>query len=251
MIHRPAPADYDDASVEVHLLGVVDYDECLALQNRLVYEISAREDQQITVLLCEHPAHVTIGRQGSRMHIRLNERQLAARSVDVRWVNRGGGCIAHAPGQLAVYPLVPLERLGFSVGEYMRRLQSAVVSTLADVKFSDVERGGAFGAWGRTGQIAALGVSVRNWVTFHGAFINVSPAMDLMRYIESDPKERTTMSSLMAERRPPVKMTAVRESLARRLTEAFSRRRFHLYAGHPLIDRIRTPNDRERVERVG
>ncbi|HEX7379706.1 MAG TPA: hypothetical protein VF278_21460, partial [Pirellulales bacterium] len=113
----PTPA------VEAHLLGQVEFDDCLALQQRLVYEAIGRRDGQITLLICEHPLKITVGRQGSRSHIRLSQHELKSRQIEVRWVNRGGGCLVHAPGQLAVYPIVPLEPWSLSVGEYLARLQ--------------------------------------------------------------------------------------------------------------------------------
>ena len=56
----------DKPAVEAYLLGVVDFEACLALQQRLVYETAGRSDGQITLLVCEHPLSITVGRQGSR-----------------------------------------------------------------------------------------------------------------------------------------------------------------------------------------
>jgi len=83
--------------------------------------------------------------------------------------------------------------------------------------------------FGRTGQLAAFGVAVRHWITYYGAYLNVCPPMGMFRLVE--PK----MSSLVAERCGPVRMTAVRAALVRRLAEAFGSDRYHLYTGHPLL----------------
>jgi lipoyl(octanoyl) transferase len=91
------------------------------------------------------------------------------------------------------------------------------------------------GVWGRTGQLAAIGVAVRHWVTYYGAYLNVCPPMGLFRLVESDPRGQTQMSCLVAERRGPVRMTAVRAALVRRLTECFGCDRYHLYTGHPRL----------------
>src|SRR5437867_2374094 len=81
------------APLSVHLLGLVDFEACQALQQRLVYESSGRRDGHITLLICEHPTVITIGRQGSRADIRLDARELASRGINLRWVNRGGGTL--------------------------------------------------------------------------------------------------------------------------------------------------------------
>ena len=58
-----------------------------------------------------HPI-VTIGREGSLRQLIGSEQELKAGQIEVRWINRGGGALFHAPGQLAVYPVIPLKRIG-------------------------------------------------------------------------------------------------------------------------------------------
>lgn len=222
-------------AVEAYLLGVVDFDACLALQQRLVYETAGRNDGQISLLLCEHPLSITVGRQGSRAHVRLDRRELISRRLEVRWVNRGGGCLVHAPGQLAIYPIVPLDWHGLSVGDYLARLQSGVQAALADMRFQGGARPDREGIWGRAGQVAFFGAAVKNGISYYGAYVNVAPAAKMFRWVESDPLEHTPMSSLLTERQQPVRMSGVREAAIRRLSEALGCDRYHLYTGHPLL----------------
>jgi len=241
------PADCN-AAVEAYLLGLVDFEACLNLQQRLVYELSGRDDGQIGLIICEHPSVITVGREGSRGHVRFDPEELAARGLSVRWVNRGGGCLLHAPGQLAIYPIVPLSWHGFSVGEYLARLQRGLIDTLADVGIAAQTRPGRMDLWGRTGQLAAVGVAVKGWTTYHGAYINVAPSMHPFQEIISDPASRSSMSSLAMERPQGVRMSTVRESLVRHLTQAFGCWRHHLYTSHPLLAAV--PPTR-RASKVG
>src|SRR2546426_281708 len=94
-----APTVSSDTALQVYLLGTVDLEAVLRLQRRLHFEISGQRDQAI-LLLCEHPPVITVGRQGSRAHIFCGPEELRSRRWNVRWVNRGGGCLLHAPGQL-------------------------------------------------------------------------------------------------------------------------------------------------------
>jgi len=228
-------------AVAVHLLGTIDYDAVLALQQRLVYEAGGRADGQISLLLCEHPACITVGRQGSRADIRLGPRGLASRRLAIRWVNRGGGAVLHAPGQLAIYPIVPLARRGWSVGEYLARLQQGVLAAVTELHLTCHDRPGVPGVWGRTGQIAALGVAVKDWIAYHGAVVNVDTPVELLRLVNGDGAslgsgvDRKPMSSLFAERQQPVKMTAVREGVVRHLAAAFDCPKVHLFTGHVLL----------------
>ncbi|MBN2474962.1 MAG: lipoyl(octanoyl) transferase LipB [Pirellulales bacterium] len=233
------PTEQLSPAVETYLLSRIELQRCLELQQRLIGQIGDRDDGQIALLLCEHPPVITVGRGGSPGEIARDNRMLTSRQIEVRWVNRGGGCMVHCPGQLAVYPLVPLRWHGFSVGEYLERLQAGIVETLDDLAIRGRTRPGRFGVWGRTGQLAAFGVAVRNWVSYHGAFVNVCPPMGLFRLVEDDPEPDARMSCLVAERRGHVRMTTVRATLIRHLTEAFGCDRYHLYTGHPLLRRPR------------
>ena len=225
----------DSPAMQSHLLGRIDFARCLDLQQRLVAQIGGRLDGQVCLLLCEHPGIITIGRGGTPAEVPLDWGLLRSRQIEVRWVKRGGGCLVHAPGQLAVYPILPLQWHSFSVGEYLDRLQVGILRTLEELGISGELRRGRHGIWGRTGQLVAFGVAVRDWVTYHGAFINVCPPMGLFRLVETDPIELTPMSCLVAERQQPVKMTSVRAELVRQLSDVFGCDRCHLHTGHPLL----------------
>jgi lipoyl(octanoyl) transferase len=230
-------------AMETHLLGQLPFDTCLALQQRLVYETSGRTDGQITLLVCEHPPAISIGRLGSRGHVRLSEAELRSRQVTVRWVNRGGCCLPHAPGQLAIYPIVPLEWHRFTVGQYLERLRAALVATLGDLHIVGRTRPGCYDVWGRSGLLAAVGVAVKGWVSYFGAYLNVDPDLRLVRAITSDPATMAPMSSLVPERERAVKMATVRSALIGRLAAALDCPRCHLYTGHPLLATLPRPSD--------
>jgi len=226
------------ASLEVHMLGLVDFESSLVLQERLVYEISGRDDCQGALLLCEHPPVLTIGREGSRAQVRCDSSELLARQLDVRWLNRGGGSVVHAPGQLAVYPILPLQRLGFGLADFRHALEAAVLDLCREMKIPADRDAVEPGVWCRGGKLAHVGVAVKSWVSYHGLFLNVAPAMDWIRLAEprgEDPRQ----TCLAAERLRPVGMASVRESLVRNLARHCGYDRFHLYTGHPLLRRTR------------
>ncbi len=233
-----SPAGRTSASLEVHLLGLVDFDSALFLQERLVYEISGRDDTQGGLLLCEHPPIITIGREGSRSHILVDADELASRQMEVRWLNRGGGCLVHAPGQLAVYPIVPLDRLQIGLSDYWTLLEESVADVCRDLRVPHYRREHEPGVWCRRGQFAHLGVAVKSWVAYHGLFVNVSPAMDWMRLVQSNRYGEAT-TSLAAARARPTPMHAVRAGLIRNLTSRLGYERFHVYTGHPLLRRMK------------
>jgi lipoate-protein ligase B len=236
---KPSTTIWDvprEASLEVHLLGVVDFDACLHLQERLAIEIGGRNDGRGALLVCEHPPLITVGREGSRSHIHCSPEELAAREIEVRWLNRGGGCFVHLPGQLAIYPVVPLDRRGLGLADFRQRLEQAVVDACGEMRVDAERRNDKAGVWSRGGQVAHLGIVVRSWISSQGIFINVNPRMDVLGLVRSD-SGRT--SSLAGERRVPTTMASVREAMIRRLAARLDYPRYHVYTGHPLLRRTR------------
>src|SRR5262249_23497299 len=154
------------SALQVYLLGLVDFEAALHLQRRLVYEISGDRDSA-ALILCEHPPIITVGRQGSRAHILMEPEELRLRGWPLRWVNRGGGCLLHVPGQLAIYPILALDRLGLGLRAYVERLQKVVIALLDDFSIRGETRPDQTGVWVRSRPILGAGVAVRDWVTYY------------------------------------------------------------------------------------
>ena len=228
----------NSAGLDVRLLGMVDFESALFLQERLVYEISGRDDLFAGFLFCEHPPLITVGRAGSRAHILVEPRELTASGIEVRWLNRGGGCIVHAPGQLALYPVVPLDRLGLGLAEYRGHLVGSVLDLCRELRVPAWPTAGPAGVAGRGGQFAFIGTAVKRWVAHQGLFLNVHPLLRLQRLIAPGPNgEKTT--SLEAVRGRRIFMATVRESLVRHLSARLGYSEYQLFTGHPLLRRTR------------
>lgn len=227
--------------VAFHLLGEVDFDACLALQARLVFDAGERDDGRIVVLLCEHAPQITVGRSGSRAHIRLSPQQLRQANLSTRWVSRGGGSILHQPGQIAIYPIVPLDKRGWSVGEYLQRLKAGIVAAVGQLRVRATASADGAGVVGRTGLLAQVGVAVRGLTTQHGAWLNVQPPLFYAGKIEPFSPQKASgapavkVSCLLSERRDPVTMTEVRAALVSSLATAFDCPRQIVVSGHPWL----------------
>src|SRR5438128_2152906 len=81
--------------------------------------------------------------------------------------NRGGGCLLHLPGQMAIYPILPLDRLGLGLQSYLDRLRQALIDVLDDFSVPAAADGAGVCVGARP--VAHLGVAVRDWVTYYGA----------------------------------------------------------------------------------
>jgi len=235
---EPIRSDPGESSLEVHLLGLVDFEAAQFLQEKLIYEISGRDDAQAALLICEHPPLITVGREGSRSHIRCDDDELTARMLDVRWVNRGGGAIVHTPGQLAVYPIVPLARRSLGLLQYRELLRDTVVDVCRDQKLTAEFQPDRSGVYCRTGLLAQFGIAVKRWISYHGLFLNVAPDLSWSRLAQSRDQSRP-LTSLQAARGRQMEMNTIRESVIRHLSSRLGYERLHLYTGHRALRRTK------------
>jgi len=235
-----ADAARNSAALQVHLLGSVDFESFLRVQECLASEIAARTDRRGILLVCEHPPVITIGRNGSLADILVEDRELRSRKLTIRQISRGGGTMLHGPGQLALYPLLPLDRLKTTVAAYRQCLAEAALKTAQELEIPAELTTTPWGAAGRYGQFALVGASVRSWISHFGLYLNVSlPAATLSPVHWGIESERLT--SLSALRMRPIGMAQARESVIRHLAGLLGYEQFHLHTGHPLLRPVRRP----------
>ncbi|MEM1271397.1 MAG: lipoyl(octanoyl) transferase, partial [Bacteroidota bacterium] len=110
-------------------LGLIDYEEALALQRRLQHSLieAKRTDAAAlpphSLLLLEHPHTYTLGKSGDDSNLLLNEVALKARGATFHRIGRGGDITYHGPGQLVGYPILDLDRFFTDLGRYLRTLE--------------------------------------------------------------------------------------------------------------------------------
>jgi lipoyl(octanoyl) transferase len=129
--------------------------------------------------LVEHDPVFTLGQAGKPEHV------LAPGAIPVVHVDRGGQVTYHGPGQVVAYPLLDLRRLHVGVRELVRRIEQAIIDTLAEWNIQAQRHEGAPGVYVADAKIAALGLRVRHGCCFHGLAFNV--AMDLEPFQRINP----------------------------------------------------------------
>jgi len=156
--------------LEVAQAGVVPYAEALEWQRSIA---QARIDGRLAndlLLLLEHPAVVTLGRNSDAAHL------LSRDGVDVFETERGGDVTFHGPGQLVGYPIIDLSRHTPDLHWYLRTLEQALIEALGELGIPAERNPGYTGVWTRGGsrKIASIGIHVKQWVTWHGFALNVT-----------------------------------------------------------------------------
>jgi lipoyl(octanoyl) transferase len=219
------------------MLGLVDFLEVQQLQRRIVYDLG--EQAGAALILCEHPPTISVGRSGSRAHIEPDDETLRALGIKVYWVNRGGGCVLHLPGQLAAYFALPLDTFDLTLKDYLDRLHAAILLVLGEFDLSGTLRADLQGVFSGQARIATVGVAVNRWIAYHGLTLNVGPYLDLFSVLDEpgigDRPLRYT--SMEARRQRYTAMSKVREALVRSLEHVFGLEHRHIYTHHPLIGR--------------
>lgn len=159
--------------------GYVDYEPAVAAMEARVAAIVAGEASELVWLL-EHPPLYTAGVSSKDADL------LDAGRFPVHRTGRGGQFTYHGPGQRVAYVMLDLNRRGRDVRALVRGLEQWVIGGLAEFGVEADVREGRVGVWverkgagwSREDKIAAIGVKVRRWVTFHGISLNVEPDLD-------------------------------------------------------------------------
>lgn len=155
-------------------LGRVAYEEALELQRHIARDRISGALPQDVLLLVEHPPVVTLGRASKGKHLIASPEFLHSKGVELFEVERGGDVTFHGPGQLVGYPIVDLKRHRLDLHWYLRKIEEALIHTLADYDIV-AERNPSFtGVWTKGKKIASIGVHARDWVTWHGFALNVT-----------------------------------------------------------------------------
>jgi lipoyl(octanoyl) transferase len=187
--------------MDVKRLGVVEYEEALALQQRLVEDRKAgRIGDQL--LLLEHPAVITLGvrARSDRSHVIATPEALSARGVGVFETGRGGDVTYHGPGQLVGYPIIDLRPDRCDVHRYVRDLEEVLIRAVAAFGISATRIPGLTGIWVGDAKLAAIGVRISRWVTSHGFALNVNTQLsdfDLIVPCGISDKSVTSMERLI------------------------------------------------------
>ncbi|MDK2871547.1 MAG: lipoyl(octanoyl) transferase [bacterium] len=154
-----------------------DYEECFKLQKTLL-ERSEKEGIGFLLLL-EHTPVFTLGRRAKKEHILAPEEVLKREGIKVVFTDRGGDVTYHGPGQLILYPIIPLD---CSVKEYVWKLEEAIIMVLKKYDIKAIHRDGYPGVWiDERRKIASIGIGIKRsgkkWISYHGTAFNVDPIL--------------------------------------------------------------------------
>jgi len=174
-----------DPRFRVRWLGRVAYGEASDLQRAVWESRSTGRIGDDYLLLLEHPHTYTVGRNGDGSNLKVDPSLLGAIGASLVFTDRGGDITYHGPGQLVGYPIVAVPSLarGWDSVGHLRRIETLLIDTLADLGVRAWAEDGFTGVWTERGKIAAIGVRVSAGVATHGFAINVAPDLSYFGHI--------------------------------------------------------------------
>ncbi|WP_281856831.1 lipoyl(octanoyl) transferase LipB [Litoreibacter halocynthiae] len=164
--------------------GLTDYAEAVAFMENRANAIHLGTASEC-IWLVEHPPLYTAGTSADVADLVSPDR------FPVHQTRRGGQYTYHGPGQRVAYAMLDLNKRGHDVRKYVQNLEAWVIATLAEFNVTGLIRDGRVGVWVERpdkplqpdgtlaeDKVAAIGVRLRKWVTFHGLSINVEPDLE-------------------------------------------------------------------------
>lgn len=179
----------------------MDYKQCWDLQHSLFDTLLSNkmkgrsegvadaDDSVGMVLMVEHPAVYTLGKNGNESNLLLGEEYLRSIGADFYRIDRGGDVTFHGEGQIVGYPILDIERLGIGLRDYIDALEQSVIDTMTHYGIEAGRLAGASGVWLGSAEernlrkICAIGVRASRFITMHGFALNVSTDLRYFNHI--------------------------------------------------------------------
>ena len=257
----PHHASVPTRPLSAWLAGRIDWPGYARMAERLAGEAAMPGGRQPTLVVFELEPCITIGRLGSRADVLMADEELRSRQLPLQFTGRGGGAVAHGPGQVCVSLFAALADLGLGphdVGDCLERFEAGLAAALRALKAGPIRHAGTSGLSGRTGLLAAVGLAVRRGVVGHGGFMNVCPPLDVHHRIISSRRIQATggtaavtMGSVEADIQRRVRLQDARTALIEKLADAFGFEHTHIHSGFPVAPVVAGPSLSGTISRVG
>jgi lipoyl(octanoyl) transferase len=164
------------------------YHSMWELQKEWVRQIDRRE-RPSTLILLEHDQVYTLGRTGKAEHLLISAEKCRQQGIEVAEIDRGGDITYHGPGQLVGYPLLALSPWQNDAHLYLRKLEEALIRTLAAFHIEGSRKRPYTGVWVGDAKVAAIGVKFnrgrrsKGFITSHGFALNVNTDLHMFEHI--------------------------------------------------------------------
>ena len=163
-------------------LGCLSYEDGLMAQENH-HKLCLQEGAAGFFLALEHKPVVTLGKHASQEDLLLSQDFFSQKGVQIHRSDRGGKVTCHMPGQIVLYPILPLEKLGIGVRAYVTLLEESLLDLLGDHGVKGYLDKDNPGVWVDERKIASVGIRVKDRISYHGLALNVSNDLKLFDWV--------------------------------------------------------------------
>ena len=164
-------------------LGLVEFNTAYQIQKNIVNDVKIQKTND-TLILCEHPPVITLGRRANSNNILASKELLEQEGIQIINTDRGGDVTYHGPGQLVVYPIINLEGLKKDISFFLRLLEKILIGFLTCYRISAYTKDRSTGVWAGKDKIASIGIGIRKWIAYHGLAINLNTNLSHFSFIK-------------------------------------------------------------------
>lgn len=217
--------------------GLISFSEAWEKQERIFKKkvsgkLSARRAgkpsaQPNHLFFCEHPHVYTLGKSGTSDHLLIDESERREKNIEFFKINRGGDITYHGFGQMVAYPILDLANFFEDLHLYLRKIEDAVIFTLAEYGLRGDRFPGYTGVWldpenpEKARKICAVGVRSSQWITMHGLALNVNTDLSYFDHIVPCGIKDKDVASLDRELGREIPLTEVQQVFDRKFREVF------------------------------
>jgi len=204
--------------------GLIPYSIAYEKQKELFEEaLNAKSTGQKvnnTLIFCEHPHVITVGKNGKFSNLLFSESYLKEQGVSLFHIDRGGDITYHGPGQLVVYPVLDLETFHLGLKSYIHLLEETIIRLLAIYGIKAERLAGATGVWldtdnpQKTRKICAIGIKTSRYVSMHGLALNINTDLNYFRFINPCGFVDKGVTSMRVELGEVVDIKMIKQQLA-------------------------------------
>lgn len=194
-------------------LGTKDYKETLEIQYETIKKVLNKELDD-TLILVEHPHVITLGRKGK-------ESDILDSSIPFYKIERGGEVTYHGFGQLVGYPIIDYSEKK-DVNKFLRNLEQTLINTLTNYEIEANRNPNHTGVWVKDKKIASIGVSFKNWISYHGFALNIFTDLNYFFKINPCGLDSSVMTSMEKLTTKNINLAEIKKIIFQNIKELFA-----------------------------
>ena len=206
--------------IAVRKYDVIDYQDGLDEQKKLMDMVASADFHKGFLMCLQHSPTLTMGRNASEDFVLVDQKQLEKDQINLVYTDRGGEVTAHNPGQLVVYPILPIRTLKLPPKKLVALLLSAAQKVVAAYDIATtIDTEDKAGLWHSSGKLCAVGIRIKNRISSHGIALNINNDLEIFDKIVPCGLKKASVTSLQKICGKSLSIDSVQTALCKAIIE--------------------------------